>query len=422
MREVKIRQVGFALKEVTDVGTFEGIAAVYSIRDELGDIILPGAFAHSLAYRQGKFPMFWQHRLDEPIGFVEVKDSEAGLLVKGLLNLEVNRGKETHALMRQALVQGHPFGLSFGYDTVKSAPGPVENGRMGRLLKEVKLWEISPTLMPAHPMAQVLSVKGDGPMEGKPFGDFEDFDACVAANQDKDDPEGFCAWLHQQITGEWPTEKAEHFGTMEECLAANQDREDPEDFCTSMMQELAKQREMVGLKARAAALFERRPNVRLTRKDVEQLCPSCAEKMAALNLRVLILGPQAMKQMPEQMLQGLCDKFGAEEGFYTRCVDGISGVDDPEAFCAWLHEQCTGLWPAEGSSKALAGARYALGEIERILRGQGATVAAQRAQELKQTVQILAEAASTGNRADVVAILEALSKMRQEAARRLTPA
>lgn len=39
-----------------------------------------------------------------------------------------------------------------------------------------------------------------------PFGPYEDFDHCVAENQDKASPEAFCAWLHYKVTGQWPGE------------------------------------------------------------------------------------------------------------------------------------------------------------------------------------------------------------------------
>ncbi len=42
-----------------------------------------------------------------------------------------------------------------------------------------------------------------------PFADYDSFEDCVAQNQDKDSPEGFCAWLHYQTTGQWPGEKSE---------------------------------------------------------------------------------------------------------------------------------------------------------------------------------------------------------------------
>ena len=39
-----------------------------------------------------------------------------------------------------------------------------------------------------------------------PFAGFPDFKACVAKNQDKSSPEGFCAWLENKTTGKWPGE------------------------------------------------------------------------------------------------------------------------------------------------------------------------------------------------------------------------
>lgn len=40
-----------------------------------------------------------------------------------------------------------------------------------------------------------------------PFAGYADFKDCVDQNQDKDSPEGFCAWLHYETTGEFPGEK-----------------------------------------------------------------------------------------------------------------------------------------------------------------------------------------------------------------------
>jgi len=385
MREVKIKNLSFEIKQVEESGQFEGMAAVYGIRDELGDVIEKGAFTRSLEHHKGKFPLFWQHRLDEPMGFVDVQDSETGLRVKGKLNLEVARARETHALMKQAAAEGVPFGLSFGFDTIQATwQGGV------RHLKEIRLYEISPTLVPAHPMAQVISVKQT---EGKPFGEFEDMDACIAANQDKEDPEGFCAWLHQQITGQWPGERA-------------------------------------SWEPRIAALFARTPEVKLSREVVAKLCPSCGDEMAKRRMTVLRLSPKTVKQMPEQLLQGLCDKYGGDEGFFTRCVDDPpSEIDDPESFCAWLHEQCIGSFPGEGRSR-VAGVRFALSEIGKTLDAipsvaGGLAEAIQRIREAKDALTALLETNSdlalVRDPAEL-AFRRLMVEMRQEAARRLTPA
>lgn len=43
-------------------------------------------------------------------------------------------------------------------------------------------------------------------VEGKPFAGYDSFQACVADNQDKEDPEGYCAQVHREATGDWPGE------------------------------------------------------------------------------------------------------------------------------------------------------------------------------------------------------------------------
>lgn len=193
----------FELKAVEEAGQFAGLAAVYGVVDDYGDVIEPGAFTRTLHHKGGKVPILWNHTPHEPIGFGTVEDSALGLGVVGHLNLDVTRARETHALMKQAKAEGMPFGLSFGFDTLQA-----DWEGMKRHVKEVKLWEVSPTIFPAQPLAVVASVKAKGAAEGKPFGGFDNFDDCVAQNQDKDDPEAFCAFLHQQITGDFPGDKS----------------------------------------------------------------------------------------------------------------------------------------------------------------------------------------------------------------------
>lgn len=40
-----------------------------------------------------------------------------------------------------------------------------------------------------------------------PFGPYKDFASCVRDNQDKSSPEAYCAQIHKDITGRWPSEK-----------------------------------------------------------------------------------------------------------------------------------------------------------------------------------------------------------------------
>jgi Escherichia/Staphylococcus phage prohead protease len=316
-RDLKLRNVNLELKAVTDAGEFKGLAAIYDVPDDLGDVIVHGAFLYTLQNLKNQVPMFWNHKLDEPIGFGQVTDDMAGLAIDGKLNLEVTRAREIHSLMKQAQAAGVPFGLSFGFDTIKSKPG---QGAVNRYLTEVRLYEVSPTLMPAHPLAQVTGVKSGRPAEGKPFGDYSSFEDCISQNQDKDSPEGFCAYLHQQITGQWPGQKSVW-------------------------------------ESRINALFAKVPEIRITREQVSKWCASCAEKMATLGLAAISINAKNAAQMPEQLLQGLCDDYAGSPDFFAACVDYAPEVDDPESFCAWLQAQCTGGYPAN-SQTVLQGLKY----------------------------------------------------------------
>lgn len=143
-----------ATEAAGDVGLFSGLAAVFGVRDELGDQLEPGCFASTIAHRKGKFPVLWQHDPQSVLGFATVKETSSGLFVSGTLALQVQRAREVHSLMKQAMLQGFPFGLSFGFNTLKA-----EHRGGVRHVKEVRLFEISPTVFPAQSLAGVTSVK-----------------------------------------------------------------------------------------------------------------------------------------------------------------------------------------------------------------------------------------------------------------------
>lgn len=145
------------VKDVSDEGTFTGYGAVFSNLDRAGDIIEPGAFAKSLARhaREKTSPiMLWHHNPAEPIGVWEdLQEDAKGLKGKGRLILETARGREAHHLLKNGAIRG----LSIGYRTIKGEPA----GNAYKL-KEVEIYEISLTAIPANPKAFVTSVKADG--------------------------------------------------------------------------------------------------------------------------------------------------------------------------------------------------------------------------------------------------------------------
>lgn len=139
----------FEIKAITEEGTFEGYAAIFGKKDALGEIIEKGAFDKTV--KEGKpYPMLWYHDPRQPIGVATLEIDEKGLKVKGDLNLEVQAAKEKHALMKQKAIRG----LSFGFKTIRD----LWDGAT-RILKEVKLYEISPVTFGAQATALISSVK-----------------------------------------------------------------------------------------------------------------------------------------------------------------------------------------------------------------------------------------------------------------------
>jgi len=136
-------------------GCFEGYASLFNRRDLGGDVVTPGAFAKTLARRGVRgVRLLFQHDPAQPVGvWRSLHEDRRGLYVRGQLSLDVKRGRELFALMRQGAIDG----LSIGFRTVKGA----RDRRSGvRRIHEVDLWEISIVTFPLLPQARISRVKG----------------------------------------------------------------------------------------------------------------------------------------------------------------------------------------------------------------------------------------------------------------------
>jgi hypothetical protein len=117
---------------------FAGYAALFDRRDSGRDVIRRGAFARSLAERKERLPLFWQHRPDHRIGWIEtVAEDQRGLRV--IAAIDNPAGGAAAALKRGAV-----NGLSFGY----TARG-FRRDAQGRELTDIDLFEVS---LVTHPM------------------------------------------------------------------------------------------------------------------------------------------------------------------------------------------------------------------------------------------------------------------------------
>lgn len=142
----------FEVKSVTDNGRFVGYASVFGELDSYRDIVMPGAFKRSLkedfADKDRHVPMLWQHNSYSPIGiYPELHEDSKGLYVEGECNMDVQQGRECHALMKQRALTG----LSIGY---VSNDVDWDEKNLSRKLLDVSLWEISPVTFPAGDSAR----------------------------------------------------------------------------------------------------------------------------------------------------------------------------------------------------------------------------------------------------------------------------
>ncbi|MGN6496867.1 MAG: HK97 family phage prohead protease [Tsuneonella sp.] len=117
---------------------FAGYAALFGKADAACDTIRPGAFARSLAEREDPLPLFWQHRPEQRVGWVEsAAEDERGLRVIARIDDPASRAA---ALLADRAVSG----LSFGY-CARSFRGFAG----GRLLEDIDLFEVS---LVTHPL------------------------------------------------------------------------------------------------------------------------------------------------------------------------------------------------------------------------------------------------------------------------------
>ncbi len=145
------------IKSLKDSGEFEGYGSTFGGEpDAYGDVIAPGAYTDSLKAHKAKGTMpklFWQHDPHEPIGkWLDASEDDHGLLMRGQLNMGVQRGREAHALLKEGDIDG----LSIGY-RIKEYSVDTETGVW--TLEKLDLIEVSIVSVGANENAVVQSVK-----------------------------------------------------------------------------------------------------------------------------------------------------------------------------------------------------------------------------------------------------------------------
>ncbi|HHI89268.1 MAG TPA: HK97 family phage prohead protease [Hellea balneolensis] len=133
-----------------------GYASLFGRRDLGGDIVRRGAFAASLlAMGETPLPMLYAHETKAPIGVWErLFEDSTGLFVAGRIFLGEARADRVARLVKAGALTG----LSIGYRTLRA-----RQGRDGRELLDLDLWEVSIVAFPMLRAARITQIDDDFP-------------------------------------------------------------------------------------------------------------------------------------------------------------------------------------------------------------------------------------------------------------------
>lgn len=141
-------------------GLFAALVSVFNTKDRTGDRIMPGAFTKTLeAWRErgDPIPVIWTHSHGEPDDYIgtvdpnDVRETKTGLVVAGKIDVEEPRGARIFALLKRRLVNN----WSFAYQAKKAHR--AKDG--ARIIEELDLFEVGPTLVGAHGGTMTLALK-----------------------------------------------------------------------------------------------------------------------------------------------------------------------------------------------------------------------------------------------------------------------
>ncbi len=155
-------------------GEVTALVSVFGNEDLVGDRVMKGAFAKSLAAikEAGRsIPFVWSHQWADPNAYIgkvlDAEETDDGLLVRASL-FDTQTAQHIKTLLKEGVVTE----FSFAYDVIKQRPGKDGVNE----LTEVHILEAGPTLKGANPATQLVNVRSALGQKAEPgeldLGDF----------------------------------------------------------------------------------------------------------------------------------------------------------------------------------------------------------------------------------------------------------
>ena len=159
-------------------GEVTALVSVFGNEDLVGDRVMQGAFAKSLAAikEAGRsIPFVWSHQWSDPNAYIgkvlAAEETAEGLLVRAAL-FDTPTAQHIKTLLKEGVVTE----FSFAYDVIKQRPGKDGVNE----LTEVHILEAGPTLKGANPATQLVNVRSALGQKAEPgeldLGDFATWD------------------------------------------------------------------------------------------------------------------------------------------------------------------------------------------------------------------------------------------------------
>jgi HK97 family phage prohead protease len=158
---VKVKAAGEA--DGLEDGQFRAVVSVFGNKDSYGDIVVPGAFADTLAAWKSKgdpIPVYWSHRMDDPdynIGYVlDAEETDKGLEVLAQLDRDddAKKARQVNRLLKGRRVTQ----FSFAYD-IDEAAWVEKDDDYWYELRKLSLWEVGPTPIGANQETELIAAK-----------------------------------------------------------------------------------------------------------------------------------------------------------------------------------------------------------------------------------------------------------------------
>lgn len=150
----------FALKDADLLadGTFTALFSKFNDIDKQGDLTLPGAFGEQKVIISAYGHTSWDGAL--PVGKGRIFETQEGGVVEAKFFLDTIAGKDTYTTIKNV---GDLQEFSYSLPEIESEMQTID-GKTVRVLKKIKVNEVSPVLRGAGNETHLISIKSHGPL------------------------------------------------------------------------------------------------------------------------------------------------------------------------------------------------------------------------------------------------------------------